>query len=418
MKSKNLLAMEMRITPAEIKSEDSARSLMVSLGVSRQGINILSSKSVYSAFKIENIRSWAANIIKQHMLSLGADAAIERAALVKDINTNALIFGSKNQLKGLCRKLSGQPFGLEEVSRELSQCLRNLDKKEFTVQARDKVLKIKKPVICGIINITDDSFSGDGLLGFTGKNQAKVNDLALRQCARMLKQGARIIDIGAESARPGSSSVSDKEEISRLVPVLKNLRKEFKKAILSIDTYKYKVAEYAVGQGIDIINDITALRSAPKIADLIRRYKLGCVLMHMKGKPKNMQVRPGYKNVIEEQLDFFKDRIKFCRSKEIGLQQMLIDPGIGFGKRLKDNTRIVRELKKFKIFGLPVFIGLSRKTFIGELIGTGVDERFTGTVAANLIAVINGANILRVHDVKAAGEAVKVINGVMGNIWN
>jgi dihydropteroate synthase len=216
------------------------------------------------------------------------------------------------------------------------------------------------------------------LLGPTGGAQAKIIGLGLKQCARMLKDGARIVDIGAESTRPGSSSISDREEISRLAPLLKALRKEFKKAILSIDTYKYKVAECAVNQGIDMINDITALRFAPKTADLVHKYKLGCVLMHMKGNPKNMQVKPGYKDVVQEQLDFYKDRIKFCHSKGIGSQQILIDPGIGFGKRLEDNTRIIRELRKFKILGLPVFLGLSRKTFIGELTGTGTTNVLQG----------------------------------------
>ena len=405
----------MRITPVEIKDEREAKRLMASLGVSKEGIKILSSKSAYCAFKIEGIKSWEANIIKQHLLSLGTDAAIERKALIKNIKTSAFIFGNLNQLKKLCQKLSNQPFALREVSKELSFCLDNLYKKEFIFSARGKVLKIRKPLICAIVNMTDDSFSGDGLLKGYCPGEKKLKEMVLKKVGSMVKAGAKIIDIGGESSRPFSKQITHQEELKRIIPILRTIRKKFKNILISVDTYKYPVAKEAVLSGADIINDITALRGDSKMAFLIKKYKLGCVLMHMKGKPQTMQINPTYKDVVEEEIDFFKERLDFCSHRGIGQNQIFIDPGIGFGKRLEDNTKIINELYKFKVFGLPIFLGLSRKSFIGKILNVGAGERLVGTIAASAIAVNKGANILRVHDVAETAQAVRIASKIINN---
>jgi len=403
----------MRITPLNVKNEEEARKVMFSMGVSPEGVRILSPKSIHTAFKIEGIKSWEANIIKQQLLSLGSDAALSRKALIKNIKASVLIFGSLSQLKKLSEKLKGQPFALKEVSQSISAYLNNSDKKELIFKARGKVLKIKKPIICGIINATDDSFSGDGLLSKV--SASKVESLALKKAEEIVKAGAKIIDVGGESTRPFSKPLDAGSEIKRVTPVLKALRKNFKKTLLSIDTYKYSVAKAAVGEGVDIINDITALRGSPQIASLIKRYKLGCVLMHMKGKPKTMQISPSYKDVTAEIIDFFKERLKFCDRRGINKSQILIDPGIGFGKRLEDNTKIINELYKFKILGLPIFLGLSRKSFIGKILNAGTEERLAGTIAASIISFTRGANILRVHDVGETAQAIKVASKITNN---
>ena len=196
---------------------------------------------------------------------------------------------------------------------------------------------------------------------------------------------------------------------------MKVLRKEFKKVFLSVDTYKYSVAKAAIEEGADIINDITALRSSPQIASLIKRYKLGCILMHMRGTPQTMQVNPHYKDVTAEIIDFFKERLKFCNSRGINKSQILIDPGIGFGKRLEDNTRIINELYKFKVLGQPIFLGLSRKSFIGKILKVGFDQRLAGTIAASMVSLTKGANILRVHDVRETAQAIKVASKIINN---
>lgn len=405
----------MRITPLEIKDEENARKLMASLGVSKEGLNILSPKSVYLAFKIEGIKSWEANVIKQHLLSLGTDAAMERAALVKNITTQALIFGSVSQLRKLCQKLEGQPFKLKEISENISFYLDSLQKKEFIFSARGKVLKIKEPLVCGIINVTPDSFSGDGLLSQKRYTIYDIRYRALKRAEAMVKAGAKMIDVGGQSSRPFSKPVKEEEELRRVIPAIKAIRKKFKKIMISVDTYKYKVAKEAVEAGVDIINDITALRASPKIASLVKKYRLGCVLMHMKGTPQTMQINPKYKDVVEEEIDFFKERLKFCQEKGIAKDQIVIDPGIGFGKRLEDNIRIIKELYKFKIFGLPIFLGLSRKSFIGKILNVEVEERLIGTIAASMVSLIKGANILRVHDVEETLSAIKIASKIINN---
>jgi len=398
----------MKITPVAVKSEQEAKELMNSLGVSKEGIRILSSKCLCSAFKVEGIKSWEANILKQHLLSQGSDAAIERDALVKNIKTQALLFGNHSQLKALCEKLKDQTFGLKEISQTLSGYLDNIYKQSYNFRAGDKRIKITKPLVCGIINLTPDSFSGDG---WFNKNQS----LILKEVEKMVKAGAKIIDIGGESSRPFAKPVKEKEELARVIPTLKAIRKKFNKVLISIDTYKYQVAKQTAAEGVDIINDITALGGDFRKASLIKRYKLGCILMHMKGKPKTMQSNPSYQDVVGEVLDFFKQRLSFCQSQGIDRNQIMIDPGIGFGKRFEDNLRLIDELYKFKIFGLPLFLGLSRKSFIGKIVNRNPQQRLIGSLSAAILGVIRGANVLRTHDVAETVEALKVASKIINN---
>ena len=403
----------MRITPLKIESQNQARDLLKTFGVSPEGIKILSPKSVSIAFKLEGISSWEANIIKQHMLSLGSDSAISRDALVKRIKTDTLVFGSISQLKKLCDKLKNQPFNLRKISETIFASIDNMFKKDFSFKCRKKELRINKPFVCGIINITTDSFSGDGLL--SSGRKSNIKDSVLIKAGQMVRAGAKMIDVGAESSRPFSKPIKEPQELKRIIPAVKALRKEFKKILISVDTYKYKVAKEALDAGADIINDITALRGSPRMAELIVRYKAGCILMHMRGKPSNMQKNPYYKDVSGEIIDFFSERLDFCTKKGIKREQIMIDPGIGFGKRLEDNLKIINDLYKFKMFGLPIFLGLSRKSFIGKALGLSVDKRLNGTVAANVFALSRGANILRVHDVRENFEAARLFSKIINN---
>ena len=405
----------MKITPLKLKNEKEAREIISFLGVSPEGIDILSPKSIHAVFKIEGIKSWEANIIKQQLLSLGSDAALERKALLKNIKTSVLIFGNLSQLKKLSEKLKDQPFALKEVSLKISEYLKNLEKGEFILKARGKMLRINQPIICGIINSTEDSFFGDGLLKVVENSSVKVQALALKKAEKMIKAGAKIIDVGGESTRPFSNPVKVGEEIKRVIPILKVLRKEFKQVFLSVDTYKYLVAKAAVSEGVDIINDITALQDNPQMASLVKKHKLGCVLMHMKGKPQNMQAKPYYKDVITEISDFFQERLNFCDKKGINKNQLFLDPGIGFGKRLEDNTKIINQLYKLKVFGLPIFLGLSHKSFIGKILNIDIKQRLVGTIAASIISLTKGANVLRVHDVGETAQAIKVASKIMNN---
>lgn len=400
----------MRILPLKIQTRDQAKEIFKKIGVSKEAFRILSDKIIPLAFKIDGIRSWEANIIKQHLLSLGSDAALNRDILIKDTKTSIVIFGSIGQLKKLVKKLKPQPFSLKEISQKLNEALNNYFKKNYVLLAHNKKIIIKKPIICGIINITSDSFSGDGFLKLSS-NPHQIKKLVLKKAENMLQCGVKIIDIGGESSRPYAKPISAEEEIKRVVPIIKCIRRHFKDIVLSVDTYKYPVAKAAADAGIDIINDIYGLRDK-KIISLIARYKLGCVLMHMKGTPATMQINPYYDDVIAEINDFFRERISYLLKQGIKKQQIVIDPGIGFGKRLKDNLCIIRNLYQFKLHSLPILIGLSRKSFIGKILTQRVENRLIGSLAAASFAITRGANILRVHDVEETRQMVKITTAI------
>ena len=393
----------MRITPLGLNSELAAQELFRTLGVSKEGIAILSPKSVYAAFRADGLSAWEANIIKQDLLSLGSDAALNREVLIKEMKTSIAIFGSIAQLERICIKLKDQPFGLKKFSTQLSTALKNCFNENPVFYARGKRLELGAPVICGIINVTGDSFSGDGILK---KSSTQTVNAALAKAGSMIKNGAVMLDIGAESSRPGAKPLKAKDELARLTPVIKGLRKEFKNVLISVDTYKYETARDAADCGADIINDITALRYAPKIAGVIKRYKLGCILMHMQGTPSTMQVKPAYKCVITELHDFFVERLEFCEKNGIDKSSLMIDPGIGFGKTSGHNLEILKNIFQFKVFGCPIFLGLSRKSFVGKTLKLNINDRLAGALGAGVYAMLAGAKVFRTHDVKETREAL------------
>jgi len=399
--------MPVKVTPLNISSINEAQDEMRSIGVDPQGIKIMSPKMLYCSFRIDGVNSFSANIIKQYLLSLGSDAAINRKALLEKIKTSMIAFGTSYQMSKLIKKLQNQPFELKEVAYKMKHSLETHSGK-FVFRARNKLLRINKPLICGIINVTSDSFSGDGILK-DARTVAGIKRRVIIKVEAMVRNGAKMIDIGAESTRPYAVAVSEKEEISRLVPVLGVVRKRFPKLIISVDTYKYKVVREALNCGIDVINDITGLRHSPKVTGLISKYKLGCILMHMKGSPRTMQLNPYYRNgVIGEVFDFLKARVDYCLNNGVAKKQLMIDPGIGFGKTVNDNYRIIKNLYVFRSLGLPIFLGVSRKSFIGKTLNAGVGERLYGTISALVASYINGASVLRVHDVKEANQALKI----------
>ena len=404
----------MRITPLQINNPQSAAKYLHTIGAEKYGIKIMAPKTIFRVFKVEGIDSYAANIIKQHFLSLGSDAALSRDALVKKIKTDIIIFGTLSQIRKFIQKVKHQPFGLRALAEQLHLRLKN-EERTFHCLVRDKHLVIKKPIICGVINLTPDSFSNDGLLGRHGNSYDTPKELILAKVTEMVKSGAKIIDIGGESTRPFSRPISEEEEIRRVIPYLKVIRKHFPRIILSVDTYKYRVAKAAIEEGVDIINDITALRHSPQIVSLIKKYRIGCILMHMKGTPRSMQRSPHYKNVIQEVLQFLEKRINFCLTQGIEQRQLFVDPGVGFGKRLEDNLRILNHLYAFKSLELPIFLGVSRKSFIGTIAGAKVEERLPGTVASIIIATFNGADIVRVHDVREIAQAMKISDRIVHN---
>jgi dihydropteroate synthase len=253
----------------------------------------------------------------------------------------------------------------------------------------------------GILNVTPDSFSDGG----------KYNTLtaAVKRAEDMIAQGATIIDVGGESSRPFSQPVSAEEEMKRVLPVIEELAEL--KVPISVDTYKPEVADRALGAGASIVNDIYGLRK-DGMAEVIKDYDAGVVIMHMKGEPKNMQLNPHYENVVSEVLAFLRERVEHATKKGIDMERIVIDPGIGFGKRVEDNLMLLKSIGSFRALGVPILVGVSRKSYIGKLLNVDVDERLEGTVASNVIALMNGASIFRVHDVQENNRALRMASEI------
>lgn len=254
----------------------------------------------------------------------------------------------------------------------------------------------------GILNVTPDSFSDGGFFD-------KV-DTAVDYAKKMVSEGADLIDIGGESTRPGSHPLSEKDELARVLPVMQHLLDEVS-IPLSIDTYKPHVADICLKAGAHLINDITGLRN-PEMRKVIAKNKVPVVLMHMQGSPTTMQQNPQYNNLLEDLTMFFRKQINAARNEHI--EQIIIDPGIGFGKTIEHNLQILKQLASFKSLGCPILVGPSRKSFIGAITGLSVKERLEGTIAAVTIAVINGANMVRVHDVKECKRALHIVDAIRG----
>ena len=261
----------------------------------------------------------------------------------------------------------------------------------------------KKVYVMGILNVTPDSFSDGGLY--------QRLDRALFRVEEMLREGVDIIDIGGESTRPFAQPVPLEEEKERVIPVVKAIKARFQVPI-SIDTYKAEVAEMALEAGADLINDISALRFDPEMAKVVAQSKAPVVLMHMKGTPQTMQIDPQYEDVIKEIKAFFEERISFAEAQGIEREKIILDPGLGFGKRFEDNLTILRHLEEFSSLGFPVLLGPSRKAFIGQILQKEARERDPGTMAVIAFAAMKGVDLVRVHNVEMAVDTLKVIRAL------
>ena len=261
----------------------------------------------------------------------------------------------------------------------------------------------RRTALMGIVNVTPDSFSDGGRYLDPTKAISHGIDLA--------REGADIIDVGGESTRPGARPISAREEMGRVIPVIRGLRQAVSTPI-SVDTFKAEVARAALDEGADVVNDISALRFDPGMAHLIAAEKVPVVLMHMQGTPRTMQQRPHYENVVEEVKEFLLGRMRFALEAGMEPEQIIIDPGIGFGKELDHNLELFRGLPTFASLGRPLLVGPSRKAFIGKLLDLSPDERLEGSLAATVAAVLAGANMIRTHDVKEARRAIRVADAL------
>ena len=260
-------------------------------------------------------------------------------------------------------------------------------------------------LIMGILNVTPDSFSDGGMY----YDVTQAIEFALQ----MAEEGADIIDVGGESTRPGAKTVELQKECDRILPVIEGIRTK-SDILISIDTYKSEVARQSIATGAGMVNDISGMTFDPNMVDIIKESGLPVVIMHIKGTPKNMQKNPYYEDLMQELTEYFEERKKFARAKGILDQQIILDPGIGFGKRLQDNFQLLRELKKIVDMGFPVLIGPSKKSFIGLTLDLPVDQRLEGTAAAVTTGILKGARIVRVHDVKEMKRVALITDSIRG----
>ncbi len=261
----------------------------------------------------------------------------------------------------------------------------------------------------GIINLSHDSF-------YDGSYCENIDE-TLRTAANMVSGGASILDVGAESSRPGSLPIHENEEIDRLLPVVSRLVKEFDVPV-SVDTYKPVVMEAVLGEGVSLINDITGLQQTPQSAGIIARYKAGVIVMHMRGNPQTMQTMLDYENLIDEVITYLERSIEIAESAGIDPDHIAIDPGIGFGKTTEHNLELVRNLSQFKRLNKPILLGASRKSFIGKALDLPVEDRLEGSLAAAVIGVMNGAKIVRAHDVPETVRAIKMAQLILKEASN
>jgi len=358
--------------------------LFQDIGADNMGAKIMSQKTKIYTIYIKNINVGGANILKQDALSIGADVCVPMGTIIaKDKFVDIILIATKKQLKILAKKELTQPFGLKTLAQNLKYFF---NKKTF------------KTKIMGVININDDSFFKNSRV--KGKNVFKAID-------KMIKDGASIIDIGAVSSRPGSEPIPEKDELNKIKPICDFIKKNkiYKKVQFSIDSYTPCVVEYALKSGVQIVNDITGLKN-DEIAQLVAKYKATVVIMHMDKTPKNMQNNPQYNNIIIDIDNFFKQRIQKAHS--FGIKNIILDVGIGFGKKLEHNLTLLKNISHFRHFGYELLIGASRKSMIDNVIKSDVEDRLSGTVAIHLDSIKKGVSIVRVHDVKEHYQAIKI----------
>jgi len=272
-------------------------------------------------------------------------------------------------------------------------------------KSNSSVFSTKNPIVMGILNVTEDSFFDGGLY----LNEKQI----ITRCKIMLEEGASIIDIGAQSSRPGAALIQANDELLKLLPIIKLLKTEIPEIIISIDTFWAKTANECIGAGAHIINDISAGEMDKNMFNTIAKLKAPYIIMHMQGTPQNMQENPTYSNVVTEVISYFDKKITLLKAK--GLEEIIIDPGFGFGKTLAHNYQLLSSLDQFNQFELPVLIGTSRKSMIYKLLDTKPQEALNGTSVTNTMALQKGASILRVHDVKEAMECIKITTFAKNN---
>lgn len=398
----------MPVFPIRLESKDDLSRMIRSIGADPRSDAFFRPKAGLLFFFVPDADFRAAAFIKQEILSRGGDAVVNRGVInATAARSDVLLFGNEGQIDSLIRKLDYlHCWGLDEIRTSLERAMKGAATRRWRLPlSRGRFLELEDiPLVMGIMNLTPDSFHP----------QSRVSaERAADRAAEMLAQGASIIDIGAESTRPGSDPVSAEEELDRLLPALQAIRSAFPDAILSADTYKGKVARAAIRCGADIINDISGFGLDPDILDAVAESEAPYILSHIRGTPKDMQQNPHYDNLLREMLDFFGEKLDILAKKGVSQDRIILDPGIGFGKRLEDNLGILRRIDAFTGFGRPLCVGHSRKGFIARSLQSNAPEdRTAGTQAVTAYCTMRGVSILRVHDIRENAATIAMIGKI------
>lgn len=361
-----------------------AKELYTKLGCDSGGISILSKKSSLHTLYIKDLHVGAANILKQDALSIGADLAVPTGVIIaREKYVNAILIGTSKHFETLARKELAQPFGLKKLAQQLKSFINS---KSYPTR------------IMGVLNANEDSFFKESRFS-SFDAQEKIES--------MIQDGANIIDIGGVSSRPGSIAITAQEELDRVKPIIDLISREklFEKVEFSLDSYQSDVLKYALDRGFSIVNDITGLQN-DDVAKIAAQFNADVVIMHMQNDPTVMQNNPVYDDVILDIDTFFKERIE--KAKDFGVNNIILDVGIGFGKTLQHNLLLLKNLEHFRHFGFELLIGASRKSMIDKIVPSLTEDRLPGTLAIHLESINKGASIVRCHDVKEHFQAIEV----------
>lgn len=393
---------------ADIISPDKMRleKEITDLGADPYALKI-ASKGLPCNIKLRKVKSPAANIIKQEAIASGIDAAVHKRTVECGVEyTDILLCGNVAGVRKLTERLSIQPYGLKNVALDINRLIEKYYK-TMVLKVQDLEIDLSEKILMPIINVTPDSFSDGGLFD-------NLEDI--ENYFAMLKElGVSLIDIGGESTRPGADPVPLDEELKRVLPIVEiAVSMGF---LVSVDTYKGGVAKEVLKKGARLINDVSGLNHDKDMASICADFDAAVSIMHMKGEPKTMQMDTSYDNLLEDIKDYIERSIEKALSAGINENSIIVDPGFGFGKSLRDNYIILKYLNEFKSFGMPILVGLSRKSMIGNVIGKPVGERAIGSIVAETIALMNGADIVRAHDVLHAIDMLKIFNYYNGIVY-
>jgi len=384
-----------------LQNEEEVKLCLEKLGTDKGAYPYLIPKALFRCVLLKNIKAPAANIIKQEMLAAGGDAAVNRQTILGQGTTDVLLMGTLKHYRRFIEKIRRQPFGLKKAAADLETILstRNISRGQLVMAHGQSLPLGERTLVMGILNVTPDSFSDGGRYFDTQR--------AVEHGLEMVEQGADIIDVGGASSRPQAEIASEEEELQRVVPVVEGLAKQG--VLISVDTFRARVARETLQAGAHLINDIGRLQMDHNLLSVLVEFQAGIILMH-----NRLQMNHGqpYEDLVSDIIDELNQSVEQALEAGMPRESIMIDPGIGFGKSPAENRYIIKHLQEFRSLGLPVLLAASRKKFIGLTLGLDVDQRQEGSLAVAVAGALNGADMVRVHDVLATVRAVRMADAI------